>query len=184
MLFCGMPGTDGIRIHTLGHSRHSIERFVELVRAHGVALIVDVRGQPFSRFNPQFNREHFKEALAAAGIDYLWRGDALSGRPKDPDFRGPDDQVVWDKLRHWPALSEGLEEVLARAGEVPLALVCAEEDPVRCHRRFLLTAPLVERGAEVVHIRGNGRVVTEEELRAREATAAGGQLSLFGDDGA
>ncbi len=169
----------GVTLYTLGHSRHAIEAFVDLAGRHGVTLIVDVRGQPYSRFNPQYNRERFKDALAGHGIDYLWFGDRLSGRPKEPEFHGPDGKVLWDKLRQWPALHEALDEVFEHAARGRAALVCAEEDPMRCHRRFLLTPPLAERGARVLHIRGDGRLQPEEELQESEASAGGGQLNLF-----
>ena len=171
---------EGVTIHTLGHSRHAIEAFVQLAKRHGVAMIVDVRGQPYSRYNPQYNRERFSASLSDGGIEYLWYGDRLSGRPTAPELRGPDGEVLWDKVRQWPALHDGLAEVLERAAGTRLALVCAEEDPMRCHRRFLLTPPLAERGADIVHIRGDGRLETEDELREKEsADTDGGQLSLF-----
>ncbi len=173
---------EGVTLYTIGHSRHAIEAFVDLARRHGINLIVDVRGQPYSRFNPQYNRERFRDALAEHGIDYSWLGDRLSGRPTEAEFYGPDGKVLWDKLRHWPALHEGLAEVLGRAAGERLALVCAEEDPMRCHRRFLLTPPLHERGARVLHIRGDGRLQPEEELRGIEELATGGQLNLFDQD--
>ncbi len=178
-----MSRSEPITLYTLGHSRHAIEAFVDLAARHGVSLIVDVRGQPYSRFNPQYNRERFKDALAEHAIDYLWLGDRLGGRPKEPEYHGSDGKVLWDKLRRRPAVLEGLDELLRRAGEARLALVCAEEDPMRCHRRLLLTPPLVERGARILHIRGDGRLQPEEELQRSEARAAdGGQLSLFDRD--
>ena len=171
---------EGVTLYTLGHSRHTIEKFIDLARRHSVRLIVDVRGQPYSRFNPQYNRERLKDALTNSDIEYLWLGDQLSGRPKDPKFQGPDGQVLWDELKKWPDLLEGIAAVLARAAETRLALVCAEEDPMSCHRRFLLTPPLCERGARVLHIRGDGRIQPEDELRRIEISAMGGdQLSLF-----
>ncbi len=171
---------EGVTLYTLGHSRHAIDVFVDLTRRHGICLIVDVRGQPYSRFNPQYNRERFKEALAKEKIAYLWLGDRLSGRPKDPKFRGPDSKVLWDELRQSPGLREGVAEVLARAAEARLALGCAEEDPMRCHRRFLLTPPLSEHGARVLHVRGDGRIQSEDELCGNEKSAVdSGQLNLF-----
>jgi uncharacterized protein (DUF488 family) len=65
------------------------------------------------------------------------------------------------------------------AGGTSLALVCAEEDPLHCHRRFLLTPPLERLGAEIIHVRGDGRVETEAEVRAREKPSAR-QKDLFG----
>jgi uncharacterized protein (DUF488 family) len=154
------------RIFTLGHSRHPIERFIGLAKTHGVALIVDVRGRPFSRFNPQFNRERFRAALAGAAIDYAWMGETLSGRPEASDFYGADGEVLWDKLRGWPPLRDGLADVLRMSRDTTLALVCAEEDPLRCHRRFLLTPPLATKGADVVHVRGDGRLEGEADVAA------------------
>ena len=154
-------------VYTLGHSRHSIERFIGLAERHAVALIADVRGQPFSRFNPQFNRERLREALAAAGIDYLWLGETLSGRPADPGFRDRAGAVDWPAVRAWPAFQADIARIDAAARECRLALVCAEEDPVGCHRRFLLTPELLARGAEVRHIRGDGRIETEHEVAER-----------------
>jgi uncharacterized protein (DUF488 family) len=171
---------EGVTLYTLGHSRHPIEKFIDLARGHGIDVIVDVRGQPYSRFNPQFNRERFEKSLANGGIGYVWMGDRLSGRPKDPKFRGPDSQVLWNALMRSPGVREGIAEVLDLAGESRLALVCAEENPLTCHRRILLTPPLTEQGAEVLHIRGDGRVEAEASLREIEAAAAGGyQLTLF-----
>lgn len=171
---------EGVSLYTIGHSRHTIDAFIDLARRHGISLIVDVRGQPYSRFNPQYNRERFRDALAEHGIDYSWLGDRLSGRPTKAEFYGTDGKVMWDELSRWPALHEGLAKVLGRAASERLALVCAEEDPMRCHRRFLLTPPLAELGARVLHIRGDGSLQTEEELPgADELAAVSGQFNLF-----
>ena len=172
--------TDGPVVRTLGHSRHAIADFFALAKSHGIETVVDVRGQPFSRFNPQFNRERFAAALSEAGIGYVWEGERLSGRPKDRQFYAPDGSVDWAALRDWQELAAGIEAVLERACSERIALVCAEEDPLRCHRRFLLTPPLVERGAEVVHVRGDGRTETEAEVAARERGPASPQFDLFG----
>jgi uncharacterized protein (DUF488 family) len=171
---------EGVTLYTLGHSRHAVETFIALARRHAVDLIVDVRGQPYSRFNPQYNRERFKESLANSDIDYVWFGDRLSGRPKDPKYRGPDNKVLWHTLMESSGVQDGIAEVLALAAETRLALVCAEENPLSCHRRLLLTPPLSELGAEVLHVRGDGRIEPEDELRESEGLATGGdQLNLF-----
>lgn len=172
--------TYGPVVRTLGHSRHAIADFVALARSQHIETIVDVRGQPFSRFNPQFNRERFAASLAEAGIGYVWEGERLSGRPKDRKFYAPDGSVDWAALHDWPDLAAGIEAVLERARSERIALVCAEEDPLRCHRRFLLTPPLIGRGAEIVHVRGDGRTETEAEVAAREKGPAPRQPDLFG----
>jgi uncharacterized protein (DUF488 family) len=125
---------------------------------------VDARSRPFSRFNPQFNRERLSRALADAGIAYAWRGEAMGGRPGDPTFHLPDGGLDRGALWRWPALVAALDEVAREARAQPVALLCAEEDPRACHRRTLLTPPLVERGFEVLHIRGDGRIAPESSL--------------------
>ncbi len=172
--------TDAPVVLTLGHSRHAIADFVALARSRGTGTVVDVRGQPFSRFNPQYNRAAFASSLAAAGIAYRWEGERLSGRPRDRAFYSPDGSVDWAALRAWRGLSDGIDDVLALARTARIALVCAEEDPLRCHRRFLLTPPLIGRGVRVLHVRGDGTAETEAEAAARERGPAVCQPDLFG----
>lgn len=167
-----------VTVYTIGHSTHALERFLALLERHGIGLVIDTRARPYSRFNPQFNRECLQRALGARSIAYLWLGDRLSGRSRDPAFYDARGRVLWAKLARAPTTEEGLDRVVALAGAARLALMCAEEDPRRCHRRFLLTPPLTGRGLRVVHIRGDGRLVPEDELR-REAAGSPGQLALF-----
>ena len=151
-------------VYTIGHSRHPWDKFFGLLQRHGIQRVVDARSRPFSRFSPQFNRERMKAALEAAGIAYDWRGAALGGRPDDPRFLTPDGALDRDALWGWGALQSDLETIAARAPAERQALLCAEENPMSCHRRSLLTPPLIKRGLEVVHIRGDGRGEPEREL--------------------
>ncbi len=152
------------RLYTIGHSRHPIERFLGLLAGAGIALVVDARSRPFSRFNPHFNRERLARALDKAGIGYAWRGEALGGRPADPAFHRPDGGLDRETLWRWPALIAALDEVATEAQARLVALLCAEEDPRACHRRTLLTPPMAARGFEVLHIRGDGRTEPESAL--------------------
>lgn len=163
-------------LYTLGHSRHPIGHFVDLARRHGIATIADARGRPYSRFNPHFNRERLKAALAASGIDYAWLGDRLAGKPVPPAFQRADGSVDWAALARSAPFLSGIDELAALARLRPTAMVCAEENPRQCHRRFLLTPPMEAAGFRVVHIRGDGRLEPEAELRAADAPEA---LPLF-----
>ena len=167
----------GASIYTIGHSNHAWPKFLDLLVQNRIALVVDTRGQPFSRFNPQFNRERLKESLASGEIDYLWLGDRLSGRPQDAALMGPDSKPDWARVASAPEFVEGIAQVAALT-EKPVAVLCAEEDPRRCHRRFLLTPPLMGQGLTVLHIRGDGRIEPEEDIRAKEK-ARPSQLDLF-----
>lgn len=167
-------------LYTLGHSRHSLDAFLELLKQNHVEGVVDVRGQPYSRRNPQFNRERLSGCLKAEGIGYTWSGKYLSGRPREERFYGPRGEVLWDRLGARPELHAELDWLAAKAQSFRLTLVCAEEDPMRCHRRFLLTPPLMQRGLEILHLRGDGRVEPESVLLERQASAdACGQRVLF-----
>lgn len=164
-------------VYTIGHSNHSWPKFLDLLQQHRIALVVDTRGQPFSRFNPQFNRERLKESLAGGGIGYLWLGDRLSGRPQDPALLDADGKPDWARISTSPAFVGAIAQVAALT-EKRTAVLCAEEDPRRCHRRFLLTPPFMAQGLSVHHIRGDGRIVREDEIRAQENTRPR-QLDLF-----
>ncbi len=161
-------------IYTLGHGRLPAQKLIGLLKAHGVRLVVDVRALPFSRANPEANQQTLARALKEAGIEYLWMGDRLGGKPRGR--KGP--LNVAEKLED-PRFWEGIEALLKLKEETTLALLCAEEDPRRCHRRFLVTRALLERGVppeEVRHLRHDGRVETEAELLAEEAPLFRGEL--------
>jgi uncharacterized protein (DUF488 family) len=136
-------------IFTIGHSNHPIERFVTLLQAAGVRLLADVRSTPYSRRVPQFNRERLRETLKAAGIDYRHFGDALGGKPAE----GVRDYGAMAKT---PAFAAALDAVVDEASRQPIALMCAERDPMDCHRTILVSRHLATRGAEIVHLLPDG----------------------------
>lgn len=162
---------------TIGHSRHSLERFLELLRAHDVEVVVDARSQPVSRFSPHFARRALERALADASIGYLYLGDALGGRPQARECYDADGKVDYDRIAEQAFYQRGIEQLLDGIARLRVCVLCAEEDPSHCHRRLLIARTLVERGVAVRHIRGSGALVTEDELRARDNPR---QLSLPG----
>ena len=170
-----MPGSRPSPTYTLGHGRLPGKDLVGLLKAHGVDLVVDVRAVPFSRANPEANQQALAKALKEAGIGYLWMGDRLGGKPRGK--KGALDVAA--KLAD-PRFWEGIEALLKLREEgSTLALLCAEEDPRRCHRRFLVTRALLEKGIppeEVRHIRHDGRVESEAEIQAEEAPLFRGEL--------
>ena len=168
---------DNLSIYTIGHSDHETPAFVDLLRQHEIALVVDVRSQPYSRWTPQFNRELLARDLESAGIAYEFMGDALGGRPADASLYDSDqERPDYDRLAQTPAYQAGIDRLLdrslglARAGRV--ALMCGEGDHQHCHRHLLIAQTLLARGVRVLHIQPDGTLV-EGELAPR-------QLSLFG----
>jgi uncharacterized protein (DUF488 family) len=151
-------------IWTVGHSRHELPALLGVLRGPGIEVVADIRSQPFSRYNPQFNRERFGAALQAAGLSYLFLGAELGGRPPEPEFYDSDGHVRYGALARTDRFNAGLGQLLAESDRRRVAMLCSEEDPRRCHRRLLVTRVLTARGVPVLHIRGDGRVVREEDL--------------------
>lgn len=147
-------------IFTIGHSNHPIERFVTLLREAGVRLLADVRSTPYSRRFPQFGRERLHEALASAGIDYRYFGDALGGKPRG----GAPDYIATART---PAFATALDAVLAEASQRPLALMCAEREPLDCHRTILVSRHLATRGADIVHLLADGGRAPHADIEAK-----------------
>jgi len=163
---------------TVGHSRHAIERFLALLGQHGVEVLVDVRSHPYSRFSPQFSRKALERAVGDAGLGYRFLGDALGGRPPHPECYAEDGALEPDRVEQLAAYQRGIEQLLGELDRARSCVMCAEEDPARCHRRLLVARTLVRRGVAVHHIRGSGAIEPEREL------AGAGQLGLFPEAGA
>lgn len=158
---------------TIGHSRHPIERFLALLAQHRVALLVDARSHPASRFSPQFARKPLERAVVDAGVQYWFLGDALGGRPPDPACYDADGKLDYDRVEQLASYQRGIAELVDRIRTSRTCVMCAEEDPARCHRRLLIARTLVRRGVDVFHIRGSGAVEPEH------ARGDGPQLGLF-----
>ncbi len=168
----------GPRVFTIGHSNHALEHFLSLLKAQGVQVIVDARSQPYSKYATQFDQEPLKLAVQEAGIRYLYLGRELGGRPDGDEFYDPDGHVLYDRVAATSLFQEGLSRLERGIRDYKVALLCAEEDPAACHRRLLVGRVLTSHGFRVEHIRGGGRVQTEEEVAA-EADPNRDQLSLF-----
>jgi uncharacterized protein (DUF488 family) len=156
-------------LFTIGHSRHPIGHFIELLGRHGVRTLADVRSRPYSKWAPQFQQSPLAGALEAAGILYAFLGRELGGRPGGAEYYEPDGRVDYRRRAGAPDFLAGIARLEALADAGPTAILCAEEDPGRCHRKLLIAPVLGERGTRVVHIRGDGRLEDDEA-----------QASLFG----
>ncbi len=150
-----MPDVAALVVLTIGHSTHPIEEFLDILGAHQVGLVVDVRTVPKSRHNPQFNADQLPDSLSKADIGYE-RMPALGGlrhpRPDSPNggwrndsFRGYADWMQTEQF------GEAVEVLIERAGDRRTAIMCAEAVPWRCHRSMIADA-LVVRSIPVLHI--------------------------------
>jgi len=160
-----MTESDGV-VFTIGHSTHSIATFIGLLRQHGITALADVRSAPYSRFNPQFNKEMLADELKAHGIRYVFLGCELGARSNDPSCY-ENGRVRYARLARTELFRKGIERVRNGANEYRIALMCAEKDPLECHRTLLVARVLEEQGVPVMHILGDGRLESHDETMTR-----------------
>jgi uncharacterized protein (DUF488 family) len=156
-------------IYTIGHSKHPIDRFVALLRRHAIDAVADVRSTPYSRFNPQFNREKLQPALASAGIRYVFLGEELGARSKDPECYDDSGRVSYAKLAATPSFRHGLDRLLTGMREHRIAMMCAEREPLECHRTILVARELEKLVVPVTHILQDGSLEPNPEAMRRLA---------------
>lgn len=170
-------------IFTIGHSNHPIERFLELLRAHKITALADVRSRPVASYSRHFDKAKLEASLKDADIAYVFLGYGLGGKPSEPEFSDEEGYVRYDRIAATPAFAEALERLETGVDRFTVAMMCGEEDPRGCHRRPLVGKVLAERGIQVLHIRGDGRLQTEADLltekQSRGATAIA--ADLFGE---
>jgi len=153
-------------VYTIGHSTHEPERFLELLRAHEITAVGDVRSNPYSRMNPQYNREPLKAILTDAGIAYVFLGRELGARTEDAScYEGG--KVQYDRLARTELFRSGLERVRDGMSRFRLALMCAEKEPLECHRGILVARELEAAGIPVRHILSDASTESHEAAMAR-----------------
>jgi uncharacterized protein (DUF488 family) len=151
---------------TVGHSNHSIEVFLDLLREHGVSAIGDVRSSPYSRFAPQFSREPLKQSLRASSIAYTFLGRELGARSDNPScYKGG--KVQYPLLARQKVFLEGTTRVMDGMQKYQIALMCAEKDPIECHRALLVARHFHENGVPVAHIHSDGSLESHHNLERR-----------------
>jgi len=159
-------------LFTIGHSSHPLEKFLNLLAAHDVAIVGDVRSRPQSHFVPHFNQDALEFELKAAGIEYWFMGEELGGRPDDPECYAAG-RVQFDRVAKSAAFQRGLEQVLMTLPERRLALMCSEKDPIMCHRMILVCRRLRAEDIDIAHILEDGSIETLEQAETRLVEAMG-----------
>lgn len=153
-------------LYTVGHSTHVVEHFISLLQMHGITALCDVRSKPYSRANPQFNREELKKDLKDACIAYVFLGKELGGRTADAACydRG---RVDYGRLARTELFRRGLERVREGAAKYRIALMCAEKEPLDCHRTVLVARHLSDMGFAIEHIHADGTLESHADAVQR-----------------
>ncbi len=157
---------DQLSVFTIGHSNHPIEKFIELLRLHRVDALADVRSAPASRFNPQFNKKPLAESLKQAGIAYVFLGRELGARSEDPATY-ENGRVQYRKLAATPLFRSGIERAEQGARKLRISLMCAEKDPLDCHRTLLVSRALERDQVAVTHILADGALESQHDAMRR-----------------
>jgi uncharacterized protein (DUF488 family) len=162
----------GNTLFTIGHSTHSAETFLRLLTMNGISAVADVRSRPYSRVNPQFNRETLKADINAAGIAYVFLGLELGARTDDRSCY-ENGKVQYARLARTPLFQSGLRRVIDGSAIHRIALMCAEKDPITCHRMVLVCHELRREPLDTFHIRSDGSLEAnaDAELRMVRAVA-------------
>jgi uncharacterized protein (DUF488 family) len=179
-------------LYTIGHGNRTTNEFINLLKENGVTQLVDVRTSPYSRYNPQFNKENLEFFLKESGIQYVYKGKQLGGRPTDPSVykshKVPEGEADYLHEVDYPSVMKkdwfikGIEHLLDIAQEGATAILCSEEDPANCHRHHLIAKYLLENfdgDVEVFHIRESGATFNATQIHKTVNETKAEQKPLF-----
>ncbi|MCA1745860.1 MAG: DUF488 domain-containing protein [Bacteroidales bacterium] len=173
-----MPDT----LFSIGHGNKPMEVFLQELQGSSIQFLLDVRSKPYSKWNPQYNREELQQELKAHGITYVYVGDVLGGLPEDRTCYDSDGKVIYEVIKKKKFFRDGLERLLtAHQKQVPLALMCSESNPAQCHRSKLIGQELLNHHISIKHIVGKDKVKPQELVMA-ELTKGKGTIDLFGNE--
>lgn len=173
------PATSGT-LFTIGHSNHELAEFLGILALHKIPMVCDVRSRPGSFRYPQFNRELLEAGLAALKMRYEFLGEALGGRPGDPRVYRENGLVDYVARRKSPDFCAGVDRAIELTRSQNVAILCAEEDPLQCHRFLMICPEFVKRGIEPVHIRRGG--ILESQCEAEDRLLKLQDLTAFTSD--
>lgn len=172
-------------VFTIGHSNHTAEKFIELLSSHNINALADVRSAPYSRYLPHFNKQALQSYLPRAEIRYVFLGTELGARPTDTSCY-VEGKAIYEKIAALDTFQQGLKRIIKGVQNHRIALMCAEKDPITCHRAILICQHLVPFNLEIAHIHISGELEYHENLEERlldihnlEDKKENGQLSLF-----
>lgn len=168
------------KLYTIGHSNHTQEKFLDLLTKAHIDFIVDVRSNPNSRWATFANRGELEKVLESSGIDYLYLGNELGGHPSDPDcYDAQTGGVNYLAIGEKEYFKRGIKRILDHLKGHNVCIMCAEEDPSNCHRHSLIGASLSQKGITILHVRGDGRIQTDEDLWKDTVGVSNNQIRLL-----
>jgi len=166
------------RIFSIGYGNRDVQETLRLVLLNNCRFLIDIRSNPYSRFQPDYNKESLEVACSKANIRYVFMGDLLGGRPKSQHCYDDQGRVDYARLASEGYFQDGLERLeRALAKDLNVVLLCSELRPEQCHRSKLIGQALLPRGIDVFHIDTDGTVLGQVSVIRR---ITGDQPELFG----
>jgi uncharacterized protein (DUF488 family) len=154
-----------MQLFTIGHSTLEVDTFIALLQENGVTAIADVRSSPYSRYSSQFNTDSLGRALLAQQIQYVFLGEELGARRKEPECY-VDDVAKYELIVRTDAFARGIHRLRLGLASHRIALLCAEKDPLTCHRMILVCRHLRD-DVPIAHIIDSGKCETQEQAESR-----------------
>jgi uncharacterized protein (DUF488 family) len=165
---------------TVGHSNHEVGQFIDLLKNQEISCLCDVRSSPYSKFTSQFNKENLDTELKKKGVLYVYLGNKLGGRYWDPALLYSNGVVNYNKVIQQQGFCEGINSVILNIKKgLRIALMCAEKNPLDCHRFLLVARALTNKGVRVKHILETGKVVLNEDLEKQLLLKYKNELDQF-----
>jgi len=153
-------------IYTIGYAEYAIKSFIASLKKFNITAIADVRSQPYSRFKPEFNRENLKKTLMNNRIEYVFLGENIGARIKAPECY-KNGQANYELISEHPLFQEGINRLLKGMIKYSIALMCAEKDPINCHRMILICKQLKKYKVQICHIIDSDTFENHEETEFR-----------------
>lgn len=167
-------------IYSIGHGNRKVETFFGLLKQYEIDFLIDVRTNPFSRFNPDFNRERLEEICQDYSVKYLFLGDSLGGKPANRACYDSDGHVLYEKVMKTDAFIQSANRLITAYNKnLKVACMCSELRPCECHRSKMIGRYLHSQRVDVQHINEKGLLVSQSKVM-NEVTG-GYEQDLFGN---
>ena len=169
-----IPGPDPKTIFTVGYAGHDRDSLLALFKSHGITAVADIRTFKRSSYWTAFDADSFGPFLRAQGVAYVFMGDVMGGKPQAPELY-PDGQLDYDLMARLPEFQDGIARLINGANKYRICLMCAEKDPLDCHRTLLIAPPLKAAGFDLCHL-VEGKVESQVEAEQRMIALNGGDV--------
>jgi uncharacterized protein (DUF488 family) len=153
-------------LYTIGYSSHILESFLRVLKKYKIDAVADVRSSPYSQFKPEFNQESLKKFLKANNIAYVFLGDCCGARVEDPSCY-VNGKVDYSLVAESKKFKDGLKRIIHGIEKFRIALMCAEKDPITCHRTILICRNLSDKKINIKHIMSNGKTEDHKDSEQR-----------------